>query len=328
MLIARLGNNVAMTRSSETKLAINRKHLVLILVFVLSIYVVVPQLGDFRSSWHLLLRPQPGWVVLAIALTAMTYLAGSLTYCLLAFKSLRYGQVALVQLAAMFINRLLPGGIGALGANYAYLRHERHSLAQATSVVAINNILGVVGHGLLVAGILCLYSDQVAFSSASGRFTGLSIKIIIGISLLMAVLLVVLGRKRFMRWLSDLGRQLLSYRRRPWRLPAALLSSMTLTTCNVLCLLACAGALGVHLSFAPMLLILSFGVGAGAITPTPGGLGGFEAGLVAGLIAYNVPSPVALAVALLYRIVSYWLPLVVGALAFVVCQRRNLFVSK
>jgi uncharacterized protein (TIRG00374 family) len=82
-------------------------------------------------------------------------------------------------------------------------------------------------------------------------------------------------------------------------------------------------ALGIHLSFVPTLLILTFGVGAGAATPTPGGLGGFEAGLVGGFVAYDVNASAALAIALLYRLISYWLTLLIGAGAFIFCQRQK-----
>jgi uncharacterized protein (TIRG00374 family) len=100
---------------------------------------------------------------------------------------------------------------------------------------------------------------------------------------------------------------------------------MVLTLCYVLCLWAAAAALGVHLSVVAALLVLTLGVGAGSATPTPGGLGGYEAGLVAGLIAYGADSSAALAVALLFRLISYWLTLAAGAVAFAYAQRRGLF---
>jgi len=52
-----------------------------------------------------------------------------------------------------------------------------------------------------------------------------------------------------------------------------------------------------------------------------GGLGGAEAGLTAGFVAYGLTSNRALAVTLLYRLLTYWLALVIGALAFSVARR-------
>ena len=86
-------------------------------------------------------------------------------------------------------------------------------------------------------------------------------------------------------------------------------------------------ALGISLSFAAIVLILSFGVSAGAATPTPGGLGGFEAGLAAALIAYGIDKPSALAAALLYRLISYWLMFVFGGVAFLYSQQSKLLLQ-
>lgn len=303
------------------------RYILLVGIFGVALYIIVPQLGDLRTSWHVLRHIKPVWAVLAVCLTAVTYFAAAATYCLLAFRPLRYGQVVLVQLAAMFINRLLPGGIGAVGANYAYLRRSGHSQAQAASVVAINNMLGLVGHGLLVVGTLAIFSQSAAILPRSSLSLSFFIKSVGAVATALIILVLIFGRQRLAKITIDLRNQLFSYRKRPGRLPAALLTSMLLTLSNVLCLWACASALSIHLSWVGTLLVFSFGVAGGAAIPTPGGLGGFEAGLVAGFVAYNVPISAAFALALLYRLISYWLPLAVGALSFIVCQRRQLFTA-
>jgi uncharacterized membrane protein YbhN (UPF0104 family) len=306
----------------------NRRYLLLVIVLLAGLYVLLPQFGQFRSSWHLLSHPDAVWTATAIGLTVLTYAAAAATYGLLAFKPLAYGQTLLVELAAMFINRLLPGGLGALGANYAYLRRNNHSAAQAAGTVAANNLFGVIGHGALVATALALSAGHVMASPPGhSRVLVTVIKIAAGVTVLAVVLGLVFGRHRLRQFAVTIRRDVLSYRQRPWRLVGALTSSIALTLCNVLCLACCGLALGVHLPFIAVLLIFSLGIGAGTATPTPGGLGGFEAGLTAGLIAYHVASPAALATALLYRLVSYWLLLPAGALALVVCQKKRLFLD-
>jgi uncharacterized membrane protein YbhN (UPF0104 family) len=304
----------------------NRRYLLLVIVLLAGLYVLLPQFGQFRSSWHLLSHPDPLWTAVAIGLTLLTYAAAAVTYGLLAFKPLAYGQTLLVQLAAMFINRLLPAGLGALGANYAYLRQRHHNPAQAAGTVAVNNLLGVIGHGAMVAVALVLSVGHIMVNPPGhGQVLATVVKITAGVTVLAAVLGLIFGRRRLRRFAITIRRDVLSYRQRPWQLVGALTSSISLTLYNVLCLTSCALALGVHLPFVVVLLIFSLGIGAGTATPTPGGLGGFEAGLTAGLIAYHVASPAALAIALLYRLVSYWLLLPAGGLALVVCQKKQLF---
>ncbi|HMH31357.1 MAG TPA: flippase-like domain-containing protein [Methylomirabilota bacterium] len=305
------------------KFSLNKRYLVLVLVLAVGLYVLVPQFGDFKSSLHLLRHPDVGWLLTAVALTALTYLAAAATYCLLAFKPLSYFRTLLVQFAAMFINRLLPGGLGALGANYLYLKHSKHTSAQAASVVAVNNVLGIMGHALLLLVSILLFSSPNLPTALHGRFGGATVLYVAAGALIVAIAGFVFGKQKFIEAINEFGAQLWTYRHRPGRLLAALASSALLTLFNVLALSCCALALGVHLPFVTILLIFSLGVGAGTATPTPGGLGGFEAGLAAGFIGYGVGGSSALAVALLYRLVSYWLALAAGALAFFITQRRG-----
>ena len=87
--------------------------------------------------------------------------------------------------------------------------------------------------------------------------------------------------------------------------------------------LYCAGqALGVEISPLTVLFVVPASTLAGMV-PTPGGLGGVEAALVALLVAVAVESAaVALAVALVYRVVSYWFALAVGGGAALAVLKR------
>lgn len=311
-----------------SKLYRGPQQILVLVVIVAAIYVFLPQIGDFRSSWRLLGHIDIGPAFIALAFTAGTYLAGTGTYCLLAFKRLGYARTLLVQFAASFVNRLLPAGIGALGSNYLYLRHERHNAAQAGSMVAINNILGVIGHSLILAAAFSIFPDGSLTSKLRhGHDPALILKIVLPLALALVIAGAVLGRKRIDAALKDLRKQLSDYAGRPLSLLAALGTSIALTLCNVLCLYFCALALGLHLPIAAVLLVFTLGVGAGSAVPTPGGLGGFEAGLAAGFIAYGFRPSEALAAALLFRLLSYWLPMIAGALAFIAAQRKNLFAA-
>ncbi|WP_019056791.1 lysylphosphatidylglycerol synthase transmembrane domain-containing protein [Streptomyces prunicolor] len=57
--------------------------------------------------------------------------------------------------------------------------------------------------------------------------------------------------------------------------------------------------------------------------PVPGGLGALEAGLVAGLSTLGVAAGVATSAVLVYRLLTFWLNVPLGALALNVVQRRG-----
>lgn len=314
--------------SPNSKISIDSRQVFLALLFILALYVLLPQLSVFKNSWHLLGNLNPAWTLIAVGLTLSTYLLAALTYCLLAPLRLRYREVAVVQFAAMLVNRLLPAGVGALGANYAYLRHKRHSTTQAASVVAVNNLLGVVGHALIVLVVLALSSEYSRHLAAGSEHRIKSVaEIITGVVVALVLIGLIFNRHHLKRLLATIGSQIAVYERRPSRLGGALTTSMLLTMCNVLCLFSCMLAVGVHLPFIVVVLIFTFGLSTGTVTPTPGGLGGFEAGLTAGFVAYHIGSDSALAIALLLRLISYWLMLLFGAAAFIVAQRKHLFGS-
>jgi len=304
---------------------VKRRQALYLLAILLTLYVILPQLGSFRASKAQLAHIRLEYVVLAVIAMGLTYTAAAGTYGFLALNRLKYRDTVLVQMASNFVNRLLPAGIGALGANYAYLRRSKHSSSQAVTVVSINNILGIIGHLAIVALAVGFFRKQlqtVQLGHVRHELRWLVAGLII---VLLLVLFLARPHGRLRQISHEISEQIGHYRRRPERLLGALLTSMTLTLCNVLSLWYCAQALHAHLSFVTILLIFSLGVGVGTVTPSPGGLGGVEAGLVAGFVAYHLTGAQALAVALLYRLITYWLPLIVGAFVFVLCVRRELF---
>jgi uncharacterized membrane protein YbhN (UPF0104 family) len=59
----------------------------------------------------------------------------------------------------------------------------------------------------------------------------------------------------------------------------------------------------------------------GGALPIPGGLGGIDGGLIGTLIVYGVAAAPAAAAVLLYRVVLFWVPLVLGVPAFLSLRR-------
>jgi uncharacterized membrane protein YbhN (UPF0104 family) len=55
----------------------------------------------------------------------------------------------------------------------------------------------------------------------------------------------------------------------------------------------------------------------GGLLPIPGGVGGIDGGLIGTLIVYGAPAAATAAAVLAYRVILFWLPLIVGGLAFI-----------
>jgi uncharacterized membrane protein YbhN (UPF0104 family) len=59
----------------------------------------------------------------------------------------------------------------------------------------------------------------------------------------------------------------------------------------------------------------------GGLLPLPGGVGGIDGGLIGTLVVYGAPAAATVAAVLAYRLILFWLPLLVGAVAFVQLRR-------
>jgi uncharacterized membrane protein YbhN (UPF0104 family) len=59
----------------------------------------------------------------------------------------------------------------------------------------------------------------------------------------------------------------------------------------------------------------------GGLLPLPGGLGGIDGGLFGTLVVYGAPAAATAGAVLAYRVILFWLPLIVGGLAFASLRR-------
>jgi uncharacterized membrane protein YbhN (UPF0104 family) len=59
----------------------------------------------------------------------------------------------------------------------------------------------------------------------------------------------------------------------------------------------------------------------GGLLPIPGGIGGIDGGLIGTLIVYGTPAAGTAAAVLAYRVILFWLPLIVGGIAFAALRR-------
>jgi uncharacterized membrane protein YbhN (UPF0104 family) len=59
----------------------------------------------------------------------------------------------------------------------------------------------------------------------------------------------------------------------------------------------------------------------GGLLPLPGGLGGIDGVLLGTLVVYGAPAAASAAALLAYRVILFWLPLIVGGVCFIVLRR-------
>lgn len=310
-------------RKAHTKTNLSAKRGLGLLIFLLFLYVLLPQLKKFHSSLALLKHVNLYWLGLALLASWLTYFAAGAVYCFLSKKRLNYQKTVLIQVASNFANKLLPAGAGAIGTSYNYLRNNGHNKTQAAVVVAANNMTGIIGHIIILVTVFSFSRNIInPFSNMHFHITSNELIIILltAAAIIGGIIVVWLKKARrvLFSFIASIVGNLKSYRHHPTRLIAALLCAISMTLLYALTLHASIESVGVNVPFPQVILILTFGIAGGTLVPTPGGLGGAEAGLLGGLVAYHVSSGDALVIVLLYRLLTYWLALATGFIAFFV----------
>lgn len=106
------------------------------------------------------------------------------------------------------------------------------------------------------------------------------------------------------------------------RLPAVAALTFLAWGCEIGRLTLVTHALGLNVPFAGILVVLA-GASLLLTVPTPGGLGAVEAGLAGLLVLFAVNKDVALAVALLDRVISYWSLIAAGLPVYLFGKRAR-----
>jgi glycosyltransferase 2 family protein len=114
---------------------------------------------------------------------------------------------------------------------------------------------------------------------------------------------------------------LLAVLRRPSRAAWLILGAAGVTTAYTLTLAASLHAFTGDVPLMRVAAVYLAGMAAASASPTPSGLGAVEAALTAGLTVMGIPLPQALAGVLTFRLVTYWLPILPGLVAYRILRR-------
>ncbi len=296
---------------------LDTRKLVLLIVIGLAIVILVPQFASFRGSFAAVTSLNPLLLVIALVFTGLSYPSAAGVYLSLSSKKLSFKRTLLISTAATFSSRLLPAGAGAIATNVRYLQKSGYQLATAGSLAALNNLTGVLGH-FCVMGLLILITGTKLRDIVVVQLPSLA-GIVIGGFFILVVLVIVFipsWRRRAKAVASEIRREIGLLLRQPLRFVGALLCAMAITCCYGLALYFSAKAVGAPISVLGALLVLTVGLATASATPTPGGLGGAEAGLIAALVSIGVSADVAFAATIVYRLCTYWLPILPATWAF------------
>lgn len=305
------------------------KRAAILVCFLFAIYILLPKLGQTGQAVHALKTADLAWIAATLAFAALTYFFAAITLIGATGERLPLAKTTFAQLASAFTNRLAPAGIGALTTNVRFL--ERTGIAKSAAVAAVG-LTSVTGFLIHAAGLLLI----VPFISSRKTHLHLfpSDPDLSGYWQLLIAVLVVLVIAGIVHW-ADLIRHhavpplrnaLLALRNTSTNPVATIMlfgGAAGITMSYLFALVTAAHAFDTALSVGTIAAIYLGGTAIASASPTPGGLGAVEAALVAGFISAGATNGTALTSVLTFRLITYWLPILPGAIAYRLLRRAD-----
>jgi uncharacterized membrane protein YbhN (UPF0104 family) len=308
----------------------------------------VPKVASYGSAWAVV--QQLTWTEVALLLIVAAF--NLVTYwprAMAALPGLGFWQAAVRYQTTISVTYTVPaGGVAAVGLSYAMLRSWGFSLTEITLAELLDGIWDVFAK-------LAMPLAAVALLAATGsRQPSLLVPALIGLAVLAAAVAgfgLLMWRKAYARWLGETlgtavswlrqlvhrpavagwGEAAVRFRRRSNDLVARRWPALTTATIVshlglYLVFLATIRIVGVtpaQVSWAEILAVFSLGRLLSGLTP--GGIGVVELTYITGLALAGGGAirPQAVAATLLFRLLTYGLEIPLGAVTYLIWQRKR-----
>ncbi|MFD8594708.1 YbhN family protein [Kitasatospora sp. NPDC059646] len=273
----------------------------------------------------------PLWLAGAVFWAAVSYPVATFAFSGFVPEKLSFRATLAAQTAGSFVKVVAPGGVGGLALNTRYLQCAGIPTAQAMSSIGVSQLFGLVLHMLQLAVFSALVGVDSGGPDAESSLPSGWVLWLAGAAaaaVALSVAAVPSLRRRAQTLLRPLRAEvlprLLDLAQQPGRLATGVAGQLLVSMCFVVCLYCCTRAVGEHPGFNAVAVSFLAGNAAGNVVPTPGGIGGVE-GLTAGMLTTTAgTSPgTALAAVLLYRLLTFVLPVLPGWAAFSWLKRRR-----
>jgi uncharacterized protein (TIRG00374 family) len=290
-------------------------------------YFLLTQLTHIEFG-PLVAGAQWGWVAAAVLFAALSYVAAAMQLLGFVPERVPFLRAVGAQVAGSFVKIVAPAAVGGVALNTRYLQRAGIRPGLAVASVGASQLAGLGAHILMLLSFGYLTGTEKTPSLSPSR------TVIAGL-LTVAVLVLVVTSVPFLRkfvvtrvrsLFAGVVPRMLDVLQRPQKLITGIGGILLLTFCFVMCLDASIRAFGgstASLSIASVAVVFLAGNALGSAAPTPGGVGAVEATLTVGLIAVGLPKEVAAPAVLLYRLLTLWLPVLPGWLAFNHLSRKG-----
>ncbi|MEU9571276.1 lysylphosphatidylglycerol synthase domain-containing protein [Streptomyces massasporeus] len=290
-------------------------------------YFLLTQLTHIEFG-PLIANAEWGWVAAAVLFSMCSYVAAAMALLGFVPERVPFLRTVAAQVAGSFVKIVAPAAVGGVALNTRFLQRAGVRPGLAVASVGASQLFGLGCHILMLLSFGYLTGTEKTPSLSPSR------TVIAGL-LTVAVLVLVVTSVPFLRkfvvtrvrsLFAGVVPRMLDVLQRPQKLVTGIGGMLLLTACFVMCLDASIRAFGdesTSISIASVAVVFLAGNALGSAAPTPGGVGAVEATLTVGLIAVGLPKEVAAPAVLLFRLLTLWLPVLPGWLAFNHLSRKQ-----
>ncbi len=314
---------------------------VLLVLTGICIYLLLPKVTEVFEAWDQLHKVDPRWIPVIVGAEVLSFMTIWMMQKL-ALPECTWFAVITTHLAGNAFNKVTPLG-GATGAamQARLLADSGIPPTAASSAMAAQSILGSVALGALPLCTLPLLAltgtrapDELVATTVISAAVFLMLSALFVLLLFANRPLLVMGRaidavaaRLHREPHSGLGNRLVAERNElrailGSRWPDAVATSVGRWVFEYVALLATLIAIGA--SPDPVLVLFAITIASllSLVPLTPGGIGFVEVGLTGTLVAIGIGTKAALLATLVFRLVSFWIPLPIGLGAAYVFRRR------
>ncbi|MGI9602147.1 MAG: flippase-like domain-containing protein [Acidimicrobiales bacterium] len=268
-------------------------------------------------------------VPLMVVFILLTNVAGAASLIGAVNRPMPLGDTTIVMFGQSFLNRFTPANAGGMAMRIRYLQKGGTDLTIGTAAVGLTSVAsGVVQTVLLLFFVTWAGTSEtgVKAETPSGRTIG------IVILLFLASMVVVFAIPRLRHAVLRVARQFTTkirdefgpLLRRPDKLSLLFGGAFVSKMLTIFTFVLACRAFGIDEGWAQLASAYMVGTTIASAVPTPGGIGAVEAALVLTLTGLGVDQAVAWSATLLFRLISYWMPIIPGAIGLKVSQYRDL----
>ncbi|OLO55132.1 lysylphosphatidylglycerol synthase transmembrane domain-containing protein [Actinomyces oris] len=310
---------VALTPTADAEPArLNRfstRTVLMAVVALVAVWTLLAQL-DFQQVSAAVSQANGWWMLAALIFSVATYVGAGLTLVAFSPERLSLWRSTEVHLASAVVSLVAPAGVGGAAINLRFLNRKGVPTAVGVATVALVQVVQFIVTVVLL----------VVLAAMTGQSTGLTLPsgwvlVAAGAVVVVAAVVLTIPRARTWAWAKieptyrQVWPRLVWVMSNPVRLALGVGGALMLSLSYILSFSASLWAFGYTVPFAVLAITYLASNTVGSIVPSPGGIGPVELALTAGLVAAGVPYGVALSTAIVYRLVTFWIPIPVGWLS-------------